>query len=322
MKEKISTEIASKRLIDSDNILIICHKNPDGDTIGSAGALHLALKSLDKVSAVICSDEIPNRYNYMQIEKYNNQFNPQFIVAVDVASTSLFGDAINDYTQKINLCIDHHSSNSFYADETFLNSDAGANCENMLEIIKKMKVEITPLMANCLYTGVVTDTGCFKFMNTTKETFLVAAELIDLGAEHNKLNTLLFESKSTNRLEIERIALQSLEYYFDNKCAMIAVTKEDINEAGVELADLEGITAIPKMIEGVQFGITIRQLQSGVYKVSIRTGAKHNASLIAKQLGGGGHAQAAGCEIMGSLQFVKTAILKEIEKALNEEIEE
>ena len=165
-------------------------------------------------------------------------------------------------------------------------------------------------------TGLSTDTGCFKFTNTTARTHIVAAKLMEAGANTVKLNSLLFENKSRSRIALERFALENLEYYFEGRCALICLTREQIEASGVEPSELEGITAIPRMIEGVEVGLTMRQQPSGSYKASIRTTLGVDASAIAAHLGGGGHKQAAGCEILGSTDNAKAALLSEVEKVL------
>ena len=165
MTESVDRQTAVLRLRGADDILILCHKNPDGDTIGSAGALYLALKNLGKNAAVLCSDPIPRLYDYMELRLFDGSFQPAFVVAVDVASIQLFGDHndVPHYAEHANLCIDHHASNSGYAYETLLDPGAAATCELLLDVIAEMGVSITPQIANCLYTGVATDTGCFRF---------------------------------------------------------------------------------------------------------------------------------------------------------------
>ncbi len=317
MSENLNIANAVKKLLSAENVLILCHKNPDGDTIGSAGALYHALKSLGKTAAVLCSDEISERYAYAQILLFEKQFEPEYIVAVDVAGMQLFGESVEEYTKCIDLCIDHHPSNPGYADFLLLDANAAATAELMYEIIVRMGVQITTVIADCLYTGVATDTGCFKFANTTARTHAVAQRLIENGANVVELNSALFENKSKSRIAIERAALDSLEYHFDGKCAVIFITLEKMEKIGVEQTDLEGITAIPRAIEGVEVGITLRQQEIGRYKVSVRTKRGINASQICIGLGGGGHEQAAGCEVEGSIESAKTAVLSEVEKHMN-----
>ncbi len=317
MSEKLDIVKAVSKLLHANNILIICHKNPDGDTIGSAGALCHALLSLGKTAAVLCADEISLRYAYAQIPLFNNEFEPEYKVAVDVAGTQLFGESIKEYTKHIDLCIDHHPSNPGFADALLLDASAAATAELMYEVIVKMGVEITNIIADCLYTGLSTDTGCFRFANTTAKTHEVARKLMEHGANAVELNSILFENKSKKRIAIERVALDSLEYFFDEQCAMINITTEQMEKIGVEQTDLEGITAMPRAIEGVKVGITLRQQDSGTYKISVRTARGIDASKICAGLGGGGHEQAAGCEIMGNLESVKTAVLNEAKRLLD-----
>ena len=318
MSEILDIAAALSRLLKAENVLLICHKNPDGDTIGSAAALYWALKGLGKTVAVLCADPIPSRYDYMDIGLYTGQFTPGYTVAVDVAGIQLFGDSetVQKYAQRVDLCIDHHTSNSGYAASLLLDGEAAATAELMYDMFSEMDAPITPLVADCLYTGLSTDTGCFKFTNTTARTHLVAAKLMEAGANTVKLNSLLFESKSRSRIELERFALENLEYYFEGRCALICLTREQIEASGVEPSELEGITAIPRMIEGVEVGLTLRQQPSGSYKASIRTTLGVDASAIAAHLGGGGHKQAAGCEILGSTDNAKAALLSEVEKVL------
>mgnify|MGYP002566237756 CR=1 FL=1 len=307
MSEILDIAAALSRLLKAENVLLICHKNPDGDTIGSAAALYWALKGLGKTVAVLCADPIPSRYDYMDIGLYTGQFTPGYTVAVDVAGIQLFGDSIAEYTRRIDMCIDHHPSNSGYADCMLLDGDAAATAEIIYELLTAIGTEITPTIADCLYTGLSTDTSCFKFANTTARTHEIAAKLITAGASLVKLNNILFESKSRSRLAIERLALESLEYSFGGRCATVYLTKEQIAETGADGTDLEGITSLPRMIEGVEVGITIRQQPTGSYKVSVRTVTGVDASAICAHLGGGGHKQAAGCELLGSLDNAKAA---------------
>ena len=317
MSETLDVMQAISRLLKAENILLLCHKNPDGDTLGSAGALYWALKNLGKTVAVLCADDIPGRYDYMGIGVFDKAFVPSYIVAVDVAGIQLFGELDKEYVQRVDLCIDHHPSNSGYADAMLLDGDAAATAEVVYELIQAMGAVITPQIAECLYTGLSTDTGCFKFANTTARTHEIAAKLIAAGANVVQLNNILFENKSRRRLAVERLALESLEFHFNDRCALVCLTKEQIAQTGADGTDLEGITSMPRMIEGVQVGITMRQQPTGSYKVSVRTEVGTDASSICARLGGGGHKQAAGCEILGSLENAKAALLREVEKALH-----
>ncbi len=320
MTEYLTVEQMSDCLFSADNILILCHKNPDGDTVGSGAALCHALRALDKTAAVLCSDPIPPLFSYMEIPVYDGSFEPETVVGVDVASVQLFGanNGVPELASHVNYCIDHHAGNGGYADFTLLDSTAAATAELMVDVIAHMGAEITPLIADCLYTALSTDTGCFKFNNTTARTHMVAARLMEAGARMADLNKLLFETVAKERITAERMALDHLEYHMDGRCALIYLTREEIAESGVDPADLEDLTSLPLKIAGIHVGLTLRQTPTGSYRISIRTLGDVDACAIARRLGGGGHSRAAGCELEGNLDNTKNAILAEVEAVIRE----
>ena len=314
--EMLNLTQAVQRLQQADRILLLCHKNPDGDTIGSAAALYHALRAQGKTAAIACSDPIPDRYDYMQVSAFDGAFEPAYIVAVDVAGLQLFGPGTIEWAEKCDLCIDHHVSHSGYADGLVLDGQAAACAEIIYQLLQEMGAEITPLIADCLYTGVATDTGCFKFANVTPRTHRVAAELMERGARYVRLNELLFESKSRRQLAVEAIILKNIEFYFDGRCAITYLTLDEIAASGALPVDLESVTGIARAIEGVQVGVTMRQQPSGSYKISIRAADGVDASAVATAFGGGGHRGAAGCEVFGGLENAKQALLDEVQRHL------
>ena len=282
-----------------DNFVILTHQNPDGDTLGSGFGLAMLLNKLGKKSTVICSDEIPQKYEYFTaLAPQNANLNERTtVVAVDVADIKLLGGLEKEYSQKIELCIDHHFSNVGYAAATYLDSDAAANCECIFDLAKALKVEIDKEMALALYTGISTDTGCFRFSNTTAKTHRIGADLIELGIDTAEINRVMFETKSRTRVELERMALEAMRFYFDDKCAVITVTREMYEKTGCKDEDLEGITSLSRSIEGVIVGVTLREREQGGFKISVRTYPPVDASEICKRVGGGGHIRAAGCQL-------------------------
>lgn len=318
MTEPLTVQQAAQRILEAEDILILSHKNPDGDTIGSASALYHGLTQLGRRAAVLCSDELPARYGYTGARIFQGEFEPQLVVAVDVASVQLFGDKreMPRYSRHVNLCIDHHAGNGGYADFTLLDPQAAATAELLYQVLREMGVTITPQIADCLYTGVATDTGCFRFASTTANTHRVAAELIEAGAQVEELNTRLFACTARERMAAERIARDHLEYHLEGRCALVYLTRDEIEASGVDPADLEDLTSLPISIEGVQVGLTLRQQPSGSYRISVRTAKGVDACAIARRLGGGGHTRAAGCELLGTLENTKRAILAEVEAEL------
>lgn len=311
MNRQVDAAQAADILLKADNIAILCHKNPDGDTIGCGFAMYYALRALGKNAMVICHSKIPEKYGY--ITTPTQEIDCGFVLAVDIADEKLFGDTLDKFKGRVDLCIDHHPSNTRYAENTCLRYDYGAACELVFDVIKKMKIEISPKMADCIYTGIVTDTGCFRYTNTGIHTMETAAELMRLGAATGEINTLHFETKSKSRLAVEQMALSGLTYHFSDRCAMICVTLDMLKKSGATNEELEGVASIPRQIEGVDIGITIRQQTQKYYKISLRTSEALDAGDICKKLGGGGHNRAAGCEMRDvTLEQVKEKILKTV----------
>jgi len=315
---EITKKAAAEQLLQNDSILIIAHMSPDGDTLGSAFSLYHSLKQLGKKVRVDCSDIIPYRFDFITKDYIDSDFEPEFIVAVDVAATQLIGDKLSIYIDRIDLCIDHHPSNELFAKNTLLVKTAAAACEIMYDVICELGADITKQIANCLYTGIATDCGCFKYSNTTEHTHRVAAELFKYGAEYEWINRYMFDTKSKSRILIEQLVLNSIEYYYNDLVAIIVITQNMVETAQADESELDGVSSIPRMIEGVEVGITIREKEDGSHKVSIRTAEKVDASKLCAIFNGGGHKRAAGCLIKKSCKTTKKLLLQAIEPILKE----
>ncbi len=310
---KITLDEAAAQLVAHDRILILSHQSPDGDTLGSAGALCLGLAALGKHVRYACSDSIPEKYDYMLSCIPAPDFAPAYIVAVDIADRKLLGKALDEAFPQVDLCIDHHGSNTQYAAQLYLDSSAAATCEIIYQVLELLKVPVTKEIAQCLFTGISTDTGCFRYSNTTPRTMRIAAALMEAGAEAAEINRQMFEIKTRSRMELERMALDQMEYAFDGKCAMIVISLDMIEKSGATEGDLEGLAPLPRNVEGVRVGLTLREKAPGVYKISVRTGVHVNASHLCGRLGGGGHPQASGCMLQGELAEVKLTLLEIVE---------
>ena len=305
---------AAEMLSAADHVLILTHRNPDGDTLGSGFALHYACCAMGKRSAVFCSDPFPDKFAYFTSESLLD-FEPQFVVAGDVADPQLLGPGGMIYADRVDLCIDHHGSNTQYAAHLCLHPEASATAELIYSLVRTMGVEITPRIADCLYTGIATDTGCFKFSNTTAATHRIAADLFAAGANYAEINRQMFDTKTRSRVTVAQAVLSSMEFYYDDRCGMIVVPRKLVLENNVAEGELDGIAGIPRQIEGVEVGVTLREKDDG-YKISVRTSTQANASEICGRLGGGGHVRAAGCFVKGTLEEAKKAILDSVRKSI------
>ncbi len=301
-------------LNEQKNITILTHHRPDGDTIGSAFALMYALQSLGKTVRVRCPDTITSRYHLLSDGAYEPSFTLMegYIVAVDVGSASQLGRFEKKYGGKVDLCIDHHYSNTKYAQNLLLQPKSASCCEVILEVIDALGVKLTSQIANALYGGVSSDTGGFRFGNTTAQTHLVAARLIEAGARHPEINRALLESTSRDRMAVEVRAKSSMEYFFDGKCAVMYILPSMAEGLSINDGDLEGFANMPRCVEGVEVGVTIRHQPDDNCRISVRSSQVVNASEVCSTFGGGGHVRAAGCTIPGSPTAARDVILSAI----------
>ncbi len=307
---------AAEFLKSHDNYYILIHVAPDGDAMGSGFGLCRVLREMGKNANVLCSDPFPKRYKYLYDWYEPGRFTPKTVVAVDLADKKLFGKELTAYEEYVDMCIDHHVSNTGYAKQTVLDPNASAACEVLYEILTAGNIPLDDISAKCIYTGIATDTGCFKFENTTPRCHVIVSELMSFDIPYAPINRQLFDIKSKARLTVEQQVLGSAETYLDDKCAIIAVTYKMMSETGLSKEEFEGLASLPMQIEGVVVGVTIKEKEEGKFKISMRSTEEADVSAICGKLGGGGHARAAGCSVEGTLEQVKMKALSAIASAL------
>ena len=311
MGKTLTIEETSSWLKERDSFLILTHRRPDGDTIGCAGALAQGLREIGKTAYVLYNPEVTPRYSQFVDDCWAPEgYEPEFVIAVDTASYALFPKNGDKYIGAVSLCIDHHPSNPCYAELSCL-VDCASCGEVVFEILLTLSGEISEKSAECLYAAVSTDTGCFVFANTTADSLRVAAQLIDAGAPHRKLNRLLFRTKTRSRIKIESMIYSGLEFYFDGAVAITSITKKMMETADAAEDDIDDISSLPGSIEGVLAGITIRELTSeSDCKVSVRTSQPIDAHKISACFGGGGHRLAAGFSMEKTIPEIKKELLE------------
>lgn len=309
---------AAEILKNNDDFLILSHANPDGDTLGCAYGLCGMLQKMGKRAKVMCADEIAPRMEYLRDTVIQQSFEEKTVVSVDVADRKLLGDLDTVYGGRIFLAIDHHESRQEFAEYTLVDPDAAAACELIFQIAEEMNAQLDGEIASCLYTGLATDTGCFKYSNTTGKTHMIAAKLMAYDFDVADINYRLFDMKSKGRLELEQAITQGMEFFCDDRVAVVWLTTELMDRfAGrVDSEDFNGLASLPRQVEGVILGATVKQKGPTTFKVSVRTAEPINAGSICALFGGGGHARAAGCSIEGSMEFVRAKLLPVFEKAL------
>jgi len=315
MGRTITIEETAAWLKEHDNFLILTHRRPDGDTIGCAGALAEGLQAAGKTAFILYNPETTPRYSrfvaaYLAPEDYEQDH----VIVVDTASYSLFPRNGEAFIGAVSLCIDHHPSNPCYAERNCL-VDAASCGEIVYELLLRLPGGINAKAAESLYVAVSTDTGCFAFANTTAGAHRVAAELIEAGAPHKELNKLLFRTRTRSRILIESMINSGLEFYFDGAVAISTITREMMETSGANEDDLDDIASLPGSVDGVQAGITIRELTSKEdCKVSVRTTPSVSAHQICARFGGGGHALAAGFSIEKTIPEIKKELLEALKE--------
>ena len=303
---------AAQFLHDHDGFLILTHRRPDGDTVGCAIALCKALRRLGKTAYVLPNPDATALFDpYWGDVLAPADFQPDTVVSADVASESLFPSNAEAYKGKVDLCLDHHPSNTGFARYNCVEADKAACGELIYRVITQWS-PVDQETALPLYLAVSTDTGCFVYSNTTPHTHRVAAELMETGIDYAAVNKRHFRTKSYTRLRLESRMVETMDLHDGGKTAIAAISLQDMADFGATEEDVEDIAAVVGQLEGVHTAVTIRELKSGECKLSVRTAADLDASQVCALLGGGGHAAAAGCSVMGSVAQAKSAILNAI----------
>ena len=310
---------AAEFLNTHDRYLILTHVRPDGDTIGCAAGLCRALRLAGKQAYVLENPEATSLFTpYLEGLLAPQGYEPETVVAVDMAARGLFPDNAKQYLERVDLAIDHHPSQDFYAKHTCLDATRAACGELMYEIVQHLGA-ITPEMGEALYVAVSTDCGCFVYSNTTPATHRVAAALMETGFDPYPVNRRHFRTKSFRRLKIEGMLAAGMELRDGGETALVFLTLDMIAQVGAEERDVEDISSFVGQVAGVKNGVTLRELSPGVCKLSLRTEPGDlNASAVCAILGGGGHAAAAGATVEGTMAQAREAVLKAIEKVRQE----
>ena len=309
---------AASYLLQNDNYTILTHRRPDGDTVGCAIALCRGLRKLGKTASIYRNPQFTPRY-LPYLEGLTTEAVQDTVVSVDIASDGLFPNGFNG---SVELLIDHHGSNNGFAAAGYVEADRASCGEILLDLLQNMGVEIDPDIANALYIAISTDTGCFRYSNTTAGTLRSAAVLMECGADTVSLNRMLFEIKTQARFRLEAFLTEGMQLYADGKIGICTLPEAEKIRMGVTEDDADSISGYARDLEGVLIGALLRDLPGGQSKISLRTDNRvYNASEICKVLGGGGHSAAAGATVNGSLEDCRKALLDAIAQITGLQVE-
>ena len=298
-------------LLTHDHYTILTHRRPDGDTIGSAAALCLGLRQLGKTAHVLRNPEITDHFRWLH-EGLTKEAAEEgdCLVTVDVASPSMLPLAFQHLLGRIALRIDHHASATSFTDWELVDGGSASCAEVVWDVLKWMGVRADRAIAEATYVGVSTDTGCFRYANTTDHTFSVAAECARGGARVYELNQELFETNTLGRLKMQAWIVDHMKMIRGGEMAIVAIPKAVEAEIGVTEDDMDNISSFPRTVAGVCMAATLRETNDDGTKISVRAIPGYDATKVTVQFGGGGHKGAAGASLKMSLEEAAKAVEK------------
>ncbi|WP_199623263.1 DHH family phosphoesterase [Paenibacillus alkalitolerans] len=317
-------QAAARFIRNNDDFLVVSHVSPDGDAIGSTGAVGFLLQLLGKSYTLINEGRTPNKYQMLlgnqpivdySLETPSRRFGR--VIAVDCADFARIGEVHNAFEPDVKLLnIDHHPTNDLYGNVNLVRPDAAATVEILFDLAQTLEIEWTQPLATSIYAGLLTDTGGFRYSNTTPNVFSIAEKMLRYGAEGAVLAELLLEKMTFPQIQLLREALSTLSFTEDRRIGWIVVSTDLLNRVGAADEDSEGLVNIPRNVEGVEVGLLFKQKDTNAVKVSLRSSGKADVSQIAKRLGGGGHVRAAGCTVEGTLNEVVDRLVEAVSAEL------
>ena len=319
----IDLAAASRMIRDAQRILFFMHVQPDGDSIGSTLGMIRALRQMGKEAVMVGVDPIPPMYHFLpgwdsyRVEWQEVSGEWDLSCFLDCGDLERVGDALPAVQRgRRTLNVDHHATNSAFAEFNYLDFSAAAVGELAYRILREIGAPIDPETALCLYTSLVTDTGGFRYDSTGPSTHRVAADLIELGARPYDVAQAIFETESLPRLALLARALQTLQLDGGGRVAWMVITQQMLKEAGAEDHDAEGVVNYARAVAGVEVGILFKETPDGRVRVSLRSRKTADVGVVAKGFGGGGHARAAGCTLYTSLDEAVDQVVAAVKAVL------
>lgn len=302
---------------------ILGHSIPDGDCIGSVTAMAWALRNMGKDVTAIIEDGVPAMYRFLNgVDTIASLSDcPQIhgcLVYLDCATPDRVGDELAKHMSNASTIvnIDHHISNQRYGNINLVDEKASSTCEMIFHLLKSMNLPLTIDIATPLYCGIVMDTGSFQYSSTGPSTHRMAAELLEIGIDQDRVRTNLFESKTRMEMALQKAALESLEFSEDGQVASMQLSHEGLVRLGAVGRHFEGTINLARNIENVEVALLFREIEPGLVKIGFRSKQLLDVNLIAKEWGGGGHKRAAGATLKGDLETVKKRVLLKVKECL------
>ncbi|MCE5168102.1 bifunctional oligoribonuclease/PAP phosphatase NrnA [Paenibacillus profundus] len=310
-----------------NNVLVVSHVQPDGDAISSTLVIGWLLRRWNKTFKMVNENGVPHRLRYLSMsevvrsyadeEERHSQLTYDMVICVDCADYSRIGKIAQWVAQDARILnIDHHPTNDHYGEVALIREDAAATAEILFDMLQVSGEELDSEVATMLYTGILTDTGGFRYSNTTPHVMAIASQLLKHGVDGNDIADRLLEKMSMPQVQLIKRGLSRLSFTPDQKIGWLYISPEDMIDTGALSEDLEGLVNYPRNIEGVEVGLLFKQVDETGVKVSMRSAGTVNVAEIAQHFGGGGHVVAAGCKINGQLHDVITMVVERVNQSL------
>ena len=313
-----SIESIIRHIQNASSFLIVSHENPDGDSLGSQFALAFALRFMGKKAFVHARNPVPGIYDFLPGQedliisnevKVNQE---DTLLVLDSGKLDRTGLTFIPHPPPLIINIDHHITNTHFGHLDWVDCQASATSELIFQLLCYLEIQITPSIAINLYTGILTDTGSFQYSNTTANSLTIAGQLVTAQADPHLIANAVYERKTLSAMKLMGRVLNDMEIHHNQSIAILTVTQEILNSLNATYEDTEDLVIVPQKIEGIQVSVLIKELNESEYKVSFRSKGKTDVAKIAGALGGGGHLNAAGATMNGSLDHIKEKVLKGI----------
>lgn len=307
---------------EANMIAVLPHVSADGDALGSSLALALALKAINKQATVYIEEEIPSSYSFLPgkelVQVYNEKPDKyELVLALDTGDLERLGKRVSIFREADRTVnIDHHTTNTEFAQLNLVKTNSSAVGEIIYQIIKMMGITLDRDMATCLYVAISTDTGGFRYSNTTPITHQIAADLVNNGVNVADISQIVFETTSLPKVKLMGKVIENLELLENGKLAFVYVTDDMLKSSDAGEEDCDGLVNIGRNIEGVEVSVLMRQRGDDEFKINFRSKTYVDVSRIANMHSGGGHVRAAGCTVKGNMNEIKSALTKEIREVL------
>ena len=308
----------TEKLLSLDKVYILVHTSPDGDALGSSLALCEFLRLQGKTADVVLEAQPHNSYAFLngEVKTPDEATESRAVVVLDCGDLKRVGETLPVYEKATQtVVIDHHATNEGFGDLCLVQGGKSSTGEIIFNVIKNSGKEYNARVAFLLYTAIISDTGGLRYSSTTPETVRAVAELMEYGIDIAYINRMLFENNPLNKIKLKSMVFATLDVKCGGKAAMVKMTRDMLEKSGADEQDSEGFVNIPRSVEGVEVGVFFKEREDEI-RISLRSNAYADVSVVAKELGGGGHIHAGGCTVKGTMAEAETVVFEKIEQLL------